>query len=113
MREGIRKEMDDKWLDVVHKKVDVTGAIEELMRVQERHEEQQMVTSSVAPGAVPPDEESDLWWYRQLDQEVDFEDDVCGGKLDKESMIKARRAEIQFSGNSECTPRREERPTRR
>ncbi len=95
--EGIRKEMEDeKWLDVVYRKIDVTNAIEELMRVQERHENQEMVTSSLDKHAVPPDEESDLWWYRQLYQDVEFEDDVRGGKLDKELMIKARRAEIQF-----------------
>ena len=105
--EAIRKEIeDDKWLDVVYKKMDVTNAIEELMRVQEQHDAQEMVTSSpdalemVASSpdkcAVPPDEESDLWWYRQLYQHVEFEDDVRGGKLDKELMIKPRRAEIQF-----------------
>ena len=43
---------------------------------------------------VPPEEESDLWWYRQLYQDVEFQDDVRGGSLNKELMIKARRAEI-------------------
>ena len=32
----------------------------------------------------------------QLYRDVDVEDDVRGGELDKELMIKARRAEIQF-----------------
>ena len=84
----------------------MTNVFEELMRVQEQHDAremvasspgaQEMVASSLGKCAVPPDEESDLWWYRQLYQDVEFEDDVRGGRLDKELMIKARRAEIQF-----------------
>ena len=89
MCEGIQKEFDDeKWLEVIYKKIDATEYIEELMRIQENQEEQENPT--------PPEEEQDLWWYRQLYQDVEFTDDVRGGALDKEFMIKARRAEMQF-----------------
>ena len=60
------------------------------------YEIQEAEEKKLEAGKVPPDEEDDLWWYRQLYRDVDFEDDVRGGELDKELMIKARRAEIQF-----------------
>ncbi len=79
------------------------------MRVQAEAEkaELQMVTSSVDAlyqasehqrHPVPPEEEEedDLWWYRQLYEGMEFHDDVKGGKLDKELMIRARKAEIEF-----------------
>ena len=57
------------------------------MRIHENKEEQENPT--------PPEEKQDLWWYRQLYQDVEFTDDDRGGALDKEPMIKARRAEMQ------------------
>ena len=93
--EAIQKELEDEqWLDAVHSKIQDAEYIGELMKVQEK-EEQPTV----------PEEEDDLWWYRQLYQYVEFEDDVRGGTLDKEMMIKARRAEMQFSRNWVSTRR--------
>ena len=93
---------DEKWLHKIHDQMDATDAIGELMKTQERLEKQGVDnTRPASPGSetftpTAPEEEDDLRWYRQLYENAEFKDDVRGGALGKELMIRARRAEIQF-----------------
>ena len=81
---GLQQELDqEKWVEHIYQKADASGWMNQLMAVVEKLE-------------VPPSDEDDIGRYNDLYSGLDFIDDLTGEPLEKETLIAARKLEMDF-----------------
>jgi len=81
---GLQRELDqEKWIEHIYQKADASGWMNQLMAVVEKLE-------------VPPSDEDDIGRYKDLYSGLDFVDDWTREPLEKETLIAARKLEMDF-----------------